>query len=657
MLRRHRFLACQFACLALAVGLMLPAGAGPAQAEKRVALVIGNSTYQNAPSLPNPVRDANLIAAKFREAKFDVVSAKNNLGSLEFKRALQEFQTQAESADIAVIYFAGHGIQVRDMNYLVPIDARLATEVAAKDEAISLDRMVEALEPAKKLRLVILDACRDNPFAKTMRRPTTRSTGAGLARLEPTLGDSLIAYAAKAGTTAEDGVGENSPFAKAVANHLLTQGLDVRLAFGRVRDEVLKATGNKQEPFVAGSIGGGVISLYPAPEGPKVDIAAMKGDFELVRDIGTKRAYETFINNYKSGFYVELAREQLVKLAALEPASPAPAATPAPAAAAAPVAAPAAAPVAKPTAEEQRNWNRIRNSNDPGPLQAFINRYPKSPLVAAAQDRFDAVERAAQEKQAALERAAQEKQAALERAAQEREDKARAERETKAVEAERAKVTEACKRDEDMFDTLKKAGTQGWVRADLRRLERELTCERLRPAVAAALASFGETAVKPVSNTPELVRTAQRELSRVGCFAGAADGNLNDATKTAIGRYLSAQGRPATEVEVTEGFVSDLRQRTRVCPLTCPAGEVLSGERCIAAAKPPAPAAAAKPAPPAAAAKPAPQKSPQKEAKSKPSKREAKSSERSESRTRVSSGSQSQGGRAGGAAFGPGVGF
>jgi Caspase domain len=309
------------AIAALCAAVLVPFLAGEARAQKRVALVIGNGAYENVAQLPNPIKDATAIADMFNEAGFDLVKVKRDLGNLEFKRALREFMDAAQDADIAVVYYAGHGIQIRDMNYMIPVDARLATEVDAEDEAVSLDRIVTAIEPAKRLRLVILDACRDNPFAQTMkRRVAMRGVSRGLAQMEPTLGDTLIAYAAKAGSTAEDGDGANSPFAAALIKHLIVPGLDVRLAFGRVRDEVLKRTANKQEPFVYGSLGGEGISLVPALAQPKPEeVSDAKADYERAERIGTKKAWEFFLRSHREGLYAEFAREQLAKLNA-EPA-------------------------------------------------------------------------------------------------------------------------------------------------------------------------------------------------------------------------------------------------------------------------------------------------------------------------------------------------
>jgi uncharacterized caspase-like protein len=195
--------------------LLLLAMALPCQAEKRIALVIGNSGYQNATRLPNPANDAASMADLFKKAGFDVVSSRKDLGNLEFKRALREFTALAATADIAVVFYAGHGIEAKGSNYLLPVDVKLANEYDAEDEAIPLSRVIETIEPAKRLRLIILDACRDNPFNRTMQRSiATRSMSTGLAAISEPSTDTLIAYAAKAGSTAADGDTQHSPFTR-----------------------------------------------------------------------------------------------------------------------------------------------------------------------------------------------------------------------------------------------------------------------------------------------------------------------------------------------------------------------------------------------------------------------------------------------------------
>jgi len=167
---------------------------------------------------------------------------------------LRAFARDAERADWAVVYFAGHGIEIGGVNYLIPVDARLETDRDAQFEAVALEQVLGAVEGAKKLRLVVLDACRDNPFAQRMKRTVaSRSIGRGLARVEPE-GGTLVAYAAKHGEIALDGEGTNSPFVTALLKHMPTPGVEINKLFRLVRDDVMTATGRRQEPFIYGSL-------------------------------------------------------------------------------------------------------------------------------------------------------------------------------------------------------------------------------------------------------------------------------------------------------------------------------------------------------------------------------------------------------------------
>ncbi|WP_439407326.1 caspase family protein [Bradyrhizobium sp. DASA03076] len=308
--------------LLLTVALLF--GADPAFAGKRVALVLANSAYQNAPSLANPVNDGAVMAKTLKEAGFDVVDSRHDLTALDTRRVLRDFADATRDADIALVYYAGHGIEVDGSNYLIPVDAKLERDTDVYDEALSLDRVLVAVEPAKQLRLVILDACRDNPFGRTMKRTlASRGIGRGLAQVEPASTNTLIAYSAKAGFTAQDGDGANSPFTIALSKHLTTPGLDVRRAFGFVRDDVLKATGNKQEPFVYGSLGGEDVPLVPVKAAPAAAPAPvqnpqadMRRDYELALQVGNKAAWEAFLAQHPDGFYANLAKLQIDKIQA-----------------------------------------------------------------------------------------------------------------------------------------------------------------------------------------------------------------------------------------------------------------------------------------------------------------------------------------------------
>jgi uncharacterized caspase-like protein len=307
------------------VGVTLAFSAGAALAERRVALIIGNSTYKSVVALPNPAKDAAAVAAMFKKAGFDVVDSKLDLGNTAMRRAVREFTGVARNADIAVVYYAGHGIEFDGTNYLIPVDAELASDVDVDDETISLDRIMRMLDPVKRLRLVILDACRENPFAKKMMRTvSSRSVGRGLAKIEVTTTDTLVAFAAKAGMTATDGAGDHSPFTAALLDSLVIPGLDLRIAFGRVRDEVMKNTDNKQEPYVYGSIGGSTVALVPKPTEVPVQVATpspadtLARDYEFAERIGTRQAWESFLAAHSSGFFADLARAAHDKIVAAE---------------------------------------------------------------------------------------------------------------------------------------------------------------------------------------------------------------------------------------------------------------------------------------------------------------------------------------------------
>jgi tetratricopeptide (TPR) repeat protein len=231
----------------------LPAGPA-APASKRVALVIGNSAYQKVARLNNAHNDAAAVAAALRKVGFATVQVRQDLPHEQFVDALKRFADQAAGAEWAVIYYAGHGIEVNGANYVIPTNATLASDTQVPFETIPLDHLLLSVEGASKLRLVMLDACRDNPFLAGMRRNSpTRTVGRGLARVEPD-GATLVVYAAKAGAVAQDGKGPNGPFATAFVKHVDTPGLEINLLFRKVRDEVLRNTERRQEPYVYGSL-------------------------------------------------------------------------------------------------------------------------------------------------------------------------------------------------------------------------------------------------------------------------------------------------------------------------------------------------------------------------------------------------------------------
>ena len=240
---------------------LLSAGVGVAAdvaAAERVALVIGNSAYQNAEELPNPRNDATAIADVLTRTGFEV-ELKTDLDQLGLQHALRDFGLRAEGADVALVFYAGHGVQVAGENYLLPVDATLERERDLLYEALPLNLVMGEVAQAQKLGLVILDACRDNPLAEQLRRTLgpirSRLVGDGLARMENLPSDTMIAFATRPGEVAVDGAGEHSPYAAALMEHMEEPGVELNLLFRKVRDTVLVNTAYRQEPRTYDALG------------------------------------------------------------------------------------------------------------------------------------------------------------------------------------------------------------------------------------------------------------------------------------------------------------------------------------------------------------------------------------------------------------------
>ena len=218
-------------------------------ADGRVALVVGNSTYAHIGRLPNPDNDARDMSVALRRLGFEVTT-EFDADRVELTEALRAFTRQSAGADVSLVFYAGHGIEMDGVNYLVPVDARLERDVDVRFETVTVDDLLVSTSGAS-LRLVILDACRNNPLARSMQRTAATRTvsGGSFADLnEDLLGDeTLVAYAAAAGTTAADGRGRNSPYTAALLSHLETP-LEIGLLFRRVRAQVLAATNGAQRP-------------------------------------------------------------------------------------------------------------------------------------------------------------------------------------------------------------------------------------------------------------------------------------------------------------------------------------------------------------------------------------------------------------------------
>ena len=400
---RTTFAAAMTVVLCLAWG-----GASPAFAAQRVALVIGNATYAHVPALANPLNDAADIGAALDRLGF-AVTRLENAGYAALRRGLLEFQRAASASEIAVVFYAGHGIEVDQRNFLVPVDARLASDQDVEFEAVPLELVSRAVERASGLRLVILDACRENPFAVQMQRAgATRSIGRGLARVEPS-GETLVAYAAKEGTVASDGAGRNSPYSEALLGHLEEPGLEVGLMFRKVRDAVVGLTGGRQEPFVYGSLSsrGVYLAAAPAPSAAPAPVAAPGAAQVTAEQLAAERVYwesakgttdptelRGYLERYPGGTFEALASSRLRRLERVseEPESAAPAVAATEASSASPE---SARVVAERLAAEREFWASVKESEEPGELQAYLDRYPGGAYAVLARGRLKRLQDAA----------------------------------------------------------------------------------------------------------------------------------------------------------------------------------------------------------------------------------------------------------------------
>ena len=236
----------------------------------RVALVIGNGKYVNANVLPNPPNDAHAMAGALREIGFDVQEGEN-LDRASMETQLREFLHKASNASIVLLFYAGHGMQVDGKNYLVPVDAKLAEASDLPFETIEIDKVLDSLGDPRHTNIILLDACRDNPLARSFAShlPASRSAAVptGLAAYSAVGTGTLIAYATAPGQTALDGQGADSPFTTSLLHNIKTPGLEIRQVLTRVRAEVASATGNKQIPWDNSSLMGDVVLVkQDAPE-------------------------------------------------------------------------------------------------------------------------------------------------------------------------------------------------------------------------------------------------------------------------------------------------------------------------------------------------------------------------------------------------------
>jgi invasion protein IalB len=311
-----------FASLASLITLVgLPA---EALAAKRVALIVGNSAYKYAGELPNPKNDATDISVVFKRLGFEVVEG-IDLDKAAFDRKVRDFATVLQGAEVGVFFYAGHGMQVGGQNYLVPVDAELSSAAALDFEMVRLDLVHRTMEREAQTNIIFLDACRNNPLERNLRRAMgTRSAeiGRGLAAVESGIG-SLISFSTQPGNVASDGTGRNSPFATALIRHLAAPSDDLSAILISVRNDVMQATQRQQVPWEHSALTGrfyfGTPPQTTSPEkaikpGPEVSQSEAERAWVLTKDATNIAMLEAFVARFKDTFYADLAKVRIEEL-------------------------------------------------------------------------------------------------------------------------------------------------------------------------------------------------------------------------------------------------------------------------------------------------------------------------------------------------------
>jgi hypothetical protein len=337
--------------------------------ERRLALIIGNGAYTNAPPLKNPPNDARDMAAALKGLGFDVTSG-ININQREMKRLIREFGQKLKGGGSGLFYYAGHGVQSKGRNYLIPVDADIQSEAEAEDAGVDVSLVLNYMDEAQNaLNIVILDACRNNPFSGSF-----RSASEGLAQVDAPTG-TLIAYATAPGRVASDGTGSNGLYTSELLKQMTVPGVSVTDMFMHVRAEVMKATGNKQVPWESSSLVGQFYfsgAAKPTAEKPafgntpssKVDPAAIELTYwETIKNSSDAGDFKSYLDKYPEGQFVALAKN---KISSLQPNETS-------------------------TTNSQAEitfWDSIKNSNRPEDYRAYLNRYPNGVFSELAKSRL-----------------------------------------------------------------------------------------------------------------------------------------------------------------------------------------------------------------------------------------------------------------------------
>ena len=320
----ERHLAVSLGLLALLLAAVANAGAAASPAEpaepsgyKRIALVIGNSDYKSSP-LKNPVNDSRAMASQLRELGFQVVE-RENLNARQIPSALREFRSKLEPGAVALFFYAGHGLQVKGVNYLPAVDAEISSEEDVPMSSIDVNKVLDMLGESKtRLNLVFLDACRDNPYARSM-----RSGVAGLAKVDAPSG-TLISFATRPGSAAADGDGSHGLYTEYLLRHINEPNQPIEQVLKKVGKSVKLVSKGRQEPWMEGAIDGdfffrgGNTAETSTPAVTADQLAVELAFWESIRKSGKPQDFRAYLGKYPQGQFVALARERTLEVKGVE---------------------------------------------------------------------------------------------------------------------------------------------------------------------------------------------------------------------------------------------------------------------------------------------------------------------------------------------------
>ena len=474
--------------------------------ESRVALVVGNAAYPGDSALRNPVNDARAMAKVLEQAGFEVILAENTT-----RRALTEafrrFIGQVVPGGVGLFYYAGHGMQVRGANYLVPIDAALSSDFDLRYETLDVNDVLTRLDESRvRLSLIILDACRDNPFARRF-----RSNSGGLAALDAPRG-AFIAYATAPGQTAADGEGSNGLFTTELLKTIATPGLTLEEVFKRTSNAVAQRSADRQLPWVASSFRGEFYFLPPAPvpaappPPPAVPREAIEhAAWTAIASSSDPAAFELFLRRFPDGVYADFARQRLRELAAQKAAR---------------------------DASQEQERQRVAAAADETKRRADAEAEARRVAAEDAKRRADAE---AESRRAAAEEAKRRAEAESRRVAAE-EAKRRAD-----AEARQAAAEEAKRRADAEAESRRVAAEEA------RRKAQADADEARRKAQSEADAQHSaETIERALQLSDTQRRRVQAALAIQGFDAGAADGQFGARTRQMLAAWQRARKLPAT---------------------------------------------------------------------------------------------------------------